>query len=81
MATRPRRVEEAGRSAHGVEALRSDKKTTSISFWVRFLESRLITATLPPFPGLISPDYGDATSISGLCLPNGPTSISYVTQN
>ena len=29
------------------------------------VESRLITATLPSFPGLISPDYGDATSLSG----------------
>eukprot|EP00966_Prymnesium_polylepis_P214495 4967295-Prymnesium_polylepis.1 len=27
------RVEHAGRSAHGVEALRSHKKSISISFW------------------------------------------------
>eukprot|EP00966_Prymnesium_polylepis_P274985 6353794-Prymnesium_polylepis.1 len=50
---------------HGVEALRSHKKAISISFWVRFLEYRLITATLPPFLGLISSDYGDITSLSG----------------
>eukprot|EP00966_Prymnesium_polylepis_P051288 1186887-Prymnesium_polylepis.1 len=29
----------------------SSEKPISISFWVGFLESRLINATLPPFPG------------------------------
>eukprot|EP00966_Prymnesium_polylepis_P060112 1394531-Prymnesium_polylepis.1 len=48
LATRPRRVERAGRSSHGVEAVRSHKKSIGT---VRFLGSRLITATLPSFPG------------------------------
>eukprot|EP00966_Prymnesium_polylepis_P002274 52425-Prymnesium_polylepis.1 len=50
MATRPRRVEEAGRSAHGVEALRSDKNN-----------QHLFLGQIPE----ITPDYGDATSLSG----------------